>query len=87
MEKELSYPKEKIRILLLEGLHPSAINEFRKKGYTNIDSQKDAMTEEELLHCIEDYHIIGIRSKTNITAAVFREGPQAHVNRRFLYRY
>jgi D-3-phosphoglycerate dehydrogenase / 2-oxoglutarate reductase len=73
MEKELSYPKEKIRILLLEGLHPSAINEFRKKGYTNIDSQKDAMTEEELLNCIEDYHIIGIRSKTNITAAVLEK--------------
>ena len=73
MEKELSYPKEKIRILLLEGLHPSAINEFKKKGYTNIDSHKDAMTEEELLNCIEDYHIVGIRSKTNITAAVLEK--------------
>lgn len=73
MEKELSYPKEKIKILLLEGLHASALNELRKKGYTNIDYHKDAMSEEELLTCIEDYHVIGIRSKTNITAPVLEK--------------
>lgn len=73
MTKEVSFPKDKIKILLLEGLHPSAFNEFAKKGYTNIDSSKDAMTEEELLNCIENYHIIGIRSKTILTAAVFEK--------------
>ncbi|MEZ5038031.1 MAG: phosphoglycerate dehydrogenase [Chitinophagales bacterium] len=73
MPKEVSYPKEKIRILLLEGLHQSATNEFNKKGYTNIDSFKEAMTEEELLNCIENYHIIGIRSKTNLTAPVLEK--------------
>ena len=73
MRKEVSYPKEKIRILLLEGLHQSATNEFNKKGYTNIDSFKEAMTEEELLNCIENYHIIGIRSKTNLTAPVLEK--------------
>src|SRR3954462_13226473 len=73
MTKEVSFPKDKIKILLLEGLHPSAFNEFAKKGYTNIDSSKDAMTEEELLSCIEHYHIIGIRSKTVLTAAVLEK--------------
>lgn len=73
MTKEVSFPKEKIKILLLEGLHQSASNEFHKKGYTNIDSRKEAMTEEELLDCIEHYHIIGIRSKTNLTAAVLEK--------------
>ncbi|HNC64670.1 MAG TPA: phosphoglycerate dehydrogenase [Chitinophagales bacterium] len=73
MSKEVSYPKEKIKILLLEGLHQSATNEFNKKGYTNIDSYKEAMTEEELLNCIENYHIIGIRSKTNLTAPVLEK--------------
>lgn len=73
MSKEVSYPKEKIKILLLEGLHQSATNEFNKKGYTNIDSYKEAMTEEELLNSIENYHIIGIRSKTNLTAPVLEK--------------
>lgn len=73
MTKEVSFPKEKIKILLLEGLHQSALNEFHKKGYTSIDSYKEAMTEEELLACIENYHIIGIRSKTNLTAAVLEK--------------
>ena len=49
MAKEVSFPKEKIKILLLEGLHQSALNEFNKKGYTTIDSYKEAMTEQELL--------------------------------------
>jgi len=73
MTKEVSFPKEKIKILLLEGLHQSAFNEFHKKGYTSIDSYKEAMTEEELLNCIEHYHIIGIRSKTTLTAAVLEK--------------
>lgn len=73
MAKEVSFPKEKIRILLLEGLHQSAFNEFNKKGYSSIDSYKEAMTEDELLACIENYHIIGIRSKTNLTAAVLEK--------------
>lgn len=73
MEKELSYPKDKIKILLLEGIHASAVEEFNRKGYHNITSIKDAMTEEELLACVEDYHIIGIRSKTNLTAPVLEK--------------
>lgn len=73
MTKQVSFPKEKIKILLLEGLHQSAFNEFNKKGYASIDSQKEAMTEEELLDCIENYHIIGIRSKTTLTAAVLEK--------------
>ncbi len=73
MAKEVSFPKEKIKILLLEGLHQSALNEFHKKGYTNIDSRKEAMNEAELLECIENYHIIGIRSKTNLTAPVLEK--------------
>ena len=73
MAKEVSFPKEKIKILLLEGLHQSAFNEFNKKGYASIDSYKEAMTEEELLACIENYHIIGIRSKTTLTATVLEK--------------
>ncbi len=70
MEKETSFPKDKIKILLLEGVHQSSIDEFKKRGYTNIDYRKGALSEDELLEIIEDYHLIGIRSKTNITAKV-----------------
>lgn len=73
MEKVLSYPKDKIKILLLEGVHQSAISEFEKRGYKNIDARKDAMTEEELLDCIEDYHVVGVRSKTVLTAPVLEK--------------
>jgi D-3-phosphoglycerate dehydrogenase len=76
--KEVSFPKEKIKILLLEGLHQSALNEFNKKGYTNIDYYKEAMNEDELLNCIENYQIIGIRSKTNLTAAVLEKAKKLH---------
>ena len=73
MEKILSYPKEKIKVLLLEGVHQSALDEFKKRGYNNIDYRKGALSEEELLECIQQYHIIGIRSKTNLTQKVLAE--------------
>lgn len=73
MEKNLSYPKEKIKVLLLEGIHESAVKEFEKSGYSNIEHSKVALSEEELLAIIEDYHIVGIRSKTNLTPAVLEK--------------
>ncbi|MCO5248501.1 MAG: phosphoglycerate dehydrogenase [Chitinophagales bacterium] len=73
MVKTLSFPKEKIKILLLEGIHASAIAEFTKAGYNNIDLHKGAMSEEELLECIENYHIVGLRSKTNLTETVLEK--------------
>ena len=73
MTKVTSFPKDRIRILLLEGVHQSALDEFGKRGYTNIRYEKGAFSEAELLDCIEDYHLLGIRSKTNITAPVLEK--------------
>ncbi|MCP4122669.1 MAG: phosphoglycerate dehydrogenase [Bacteroidetes bacterium] len=73
MTKVTSYPKDRIKILLLEGVHQNAVDEFARRGYNNINYQKKAFSEEELLDCIEDYHLIGIRSKTNITAKVLEK--------------
>ncbi|HUH75343.1 MAG TPA: phosphoglycerate dehydrogenase [Chitinophagales bacterium] len=73
MKKELSYPKDKIKILLLEGIHQSAVEEFEKRGYKNITAVKGAMSEEELLEVVEDYHVIGLRSKTILTAPVLQK--------------
>jgi len=65
-----SYPKSRIKILLLEGINPSAINEFKKSDYTNIHIEDKALSEDELAERIRDVHILGIRSKTNITGKI-----------------
>jgi len=65
-----SFPKDQIKILLLEGIHPSAVKELNNSEFFSIDTSKNAYTEEQLLEVIGDYHIIGIRSKTYITKKV-----------------
>lgn len=68
-----SYPKEKIRILLAENIHPVAIEQFKNAGYTNIETCKHALSNAELKERIKDVHILGIRSKTRITADVLQQ--------------
>lgn len=62
-----SLDKSKIRILLLEGVDQSAVNNFQKQGYTNIEYVKDTFLEDELKEKIANIHILGIRSTTHIT--------------------
>jgi D-3-phosphoglycerate dehydrogenase / 2-oxoglutarate reductase len=62
----ISYPKEKINVLLLENIHENAFALFQKDGF-NVKLLKDAFSEEELVSTLPDIHILGIRSKTNIT--------------------
>ncbi|MCB0319190.1 MAG: phosphoglycerate dehydrogenase [Bdellovibrionales bacterium] len=64
-----SFPKEKIKILLLEGIHQAAIDVFEESGYS-VESSNAALSEEELLKLIPDVHLIGIRSKTRLTSKV-----------------
>lgn len=64
--KSVSLPKSKIKILLLEGLHQNAIDNFTKAGYTNIESLKTALSPEALKIKIAKAHIIGIRSRTQL---------------------
>jgi D-3-phosphoglycerate dehydrogenase len=68
-----SYPKDKIKILLLENLHPSAIETFKNAGYNNLEIVSGALSEDELIAKIKDVHVLGIRSKTNITATILQE--------------
>jgi len=65
-----SYPKDKLKILLLENIHPEAIHAFKVNGYTDITTQKAAMNEDELIAAIPHIHILGIRSKTQVTKRV-----------------
>lgn len=68
-----SYPKDKIKILLLEGIHPAAVKLFKEQGYKNIDTSPASMAESELLKVIDNYHLIGIRSKTKLTKPVIEK--------------
>jgi D-3-phosphoglycerate dehydrogenase len=65
---QTSFDKDKIRILLLEGVHDSAIASFHAAGYKNIERRAGALQGEELSRAIADAHILGIRSRTQLTA-------------------
>lgn len=71
----LSYPKNKIKALLLENLHPDAEELFSKEGY-QVEIIPGALDEDELIEKIKDVHVLGIRSKTNVTRKVL-EHPNA----------
>jgi D-3-phosphoglycerate dehydrogenase / 2-oxoglutarate reductase len=64
-----SYPKEKMKILLLEGVHDVAVSRFADAGYS-VETHAQAFSEEELLQVIPKVHVLGIRSKTEVTERV-----------------
>jgi len=65
-----SYPKEKIRILFLENISDVAVKNFHKHGYQQVERINKALTEDQLAEAIKDVHILGIRSKTQITKKI-----------------
>jgi len=64
---KVSFPRDKIKVLLVEGIHAAAVNRFKEAGYTNVETRKPALSEAELLKIIPNVHILGIRSKTDIS--------------------
>ena len=66
-----SLEKRKIKFLLLEGVHQSAINTLKKSGYENIEALKTSLEHDELAEKITDAHFVGIRSRTQLTESVF----------------
>ena len=68
-----STDKRKIKFLLLEGIHPSAIAVLKAAGYTQIESLSGALSDEELKTKIADAHFVGIRSRTQLTAEVLAQ--------------
>jgi D-3-phosphoglycerate dehydrogenase / 2-oxoglutarate reductase len=68
--KETSYPRNKIKILLLENISESAVGELKERGYTEIKKLSGALNEDELAKAVKGVHILGIRSKTQITEKV-----------------
>ena len=65
-----SLAKDKIRVLLLEGVHENAVQDFQRSGYTQIEQLKVALDEAELIERIQGVHLLGIRSRTRITEKV-----------------
>lgn len=69
MTEATSYPKSKIKVLLLENIHETAREIFRSEGM-DLEVLSGALSEAELIEKIRDVHIVGLRSKTNITEPV-----------------
>ncbi|HEY0460391.1 MAG TPA: phosphoglycerate dehydrogenase [Pyrinomonadaceae bacterium] len=69
-DSQTSYPRSKIKILLLENISDSAVAEFEQGDYTEIKRFKGALGEADLAEEIKGVHILGIRSKTHITGQV-----------------
>ena len=69
-KNKTSYPKEKINILFLENISDVAVQHFKAGGYSNVKKLNGALSEEQLIKEIKNIHLLGIRSKTKITAKV-----------------
>jgi len=69
LPRAISYPKNRIKVLLLENIHPDAAKAFTSEGYT-VETISGALDEEQLIEKIKDVSFLGIRSKTNVTAKV-----------------
>ncbi|HSM62680.1 MAG TPA: phosphoglycerate dehydrogenase [Gillisia sp.] len=69
MNKAISYPKNRIKVMLLENIHPDALKMLKNEGY-NVSIYTGAMDEEELSEKIKDVSVLGIRSKTQLTKKV-----------------
>jgi D-3-phosphoglycerate dehydrogenase len=66
-----SLEKSKIKFLLLEGVHPSAVETLKRAGYDNIEMHKKALPPEQLKAAIASAHFVGIRSRTQLSDDVF----------------
>jgi len=74
MAERLSFPKDKIRVLLLEGINDSAAELFAAAGYTNVVRVAKALDREALHEALKGTHILGIRSRTQLDAAALAHG-------------
>jgi D-3-phosphoglycerate dehydrogenase len=66
----VSFAHDRLRVLLLEGIHPNAVEVFRRAGYTNIERIEGTVPDGDLPGLLGDVHFLGIRSRTQLTADV-----------------
>lgn len=72
IERQTSYPKSRMDVLFLEGIHPDATSAFERQGFP-VESLASSLSEKELKQRIPDVFILGIRSKTQLSASVFQD--------------
>ncbi|KAJ0403228.1 hypothetical protein P43SY_000036 [Pythium insidiosum] len=71
LHRPVTYPLDKIKVVLLENIHPRAVQVFEREGYT-VETHKRALSGNELNNIGGDAHILGIRSKTQLDADFFK---------------
>ncbi len=71
MTERLSLARDRINVLLLEGINQSAVDYFRQAGYTNVVHLPKALDKADLIKAISTAHIVGIRSRTQLTEEIF----------------
>jgi D-3-phosphoglycerate dehydrogenase len=72
----LSVPKDKLKFVLLEGIHPWAVEALQQDGYSNVVTAPKALAGDALVEAIADAHFVGIRSRTQLTEAVLERAPK-----------
>ena len=71
--KKTSFPKSDVKILLLEGVSQTAVASFKAAGYSNIDFHEKSLPEAELAAAVAQAHIVGIRSRSQLTEEIFQQ--------------
>ncbi|KAM9968493.1 hypothetical protein ACTFIW_002934 [Dictyostelium discoideum] len=72
MDPTTSFPKDKIKILLLENIHIAAIKQFEEQGF-QVESISSSLPEDKIIEKIKDVHVLGLRSKTKVTEKILSE--------------
>ena len=73
---DISPQKNDLKVVLFEGIHPSAVEVLQQGGYSNIVTHAKALVGDELLAALADAHFVGLRSRTQLTAEVLAKAPQ-----------
>ena len=73
---QTSLDKGKIKILLLEGVHSTAIDAFRRDGYSEIEHHPKSLAPAQIIESLHDAYIVGIRSATQLTRELFEQAPR-----------
>ena len=76
MSSRLSHEKAKLKFLLLEGIHPSAVEILKRDGYEQVETHAQALVGDDLIAAIGDAHFVGLRSRTRLSAEVLERAPK-----------
>lgn len=76
INRKFSLDKSRIKVLMLEGVHENAVNHFKENGYTNIECLKESLSGRDLDEKLQDVHIVGIRSRTELRKVTLAKSPK-----------